>query len=79
MNDENSFIDKLCIIFFTASVSTRVLNVDKKGAKSVAITNNTSLIYLLDMGGNPVLLHPFSTIMTSVEKDKDITFSVKNM
>lgn len=65
--------------FFTASVSTRVLNVDKKGAKSVAITNNTSLIYLLDMGGNPVLLHPFSTIMTSVEKDKDITFSVKNM
>ena len=65
--------------FFIASVSTKVLNVDKKGTKSVAITNNTSLIYLLDMGGNPVLLHPFSTIMTSVEKGKDITFSVKNM
>ena len=65
--------------FFTASVFTRVLNVDKKGTKSVAITNNTSLIYLLDMGGNPVLLHPFSTIMTSVGKDKDLTFAVQNM
>lgn len=65
--------------FFTASVSTRVLNVDKKGAGTVAITNNTSFTYLLDFGGNPVLLHPFSTVMAGAEKGKDITFSVKNM
>lgn len=65
--------------FFAAAVSTRVLSTDKKGTRQVAITNNTSFPYLLKFGGNPTILHPFSTLKTAVGKDKDIKFTVMNM
>lgn len=65
--------------FFNAAVSVEVAHVNAKGTKTVNITNNTSFPYLLDFGGNPVLLNPFCTHRTSVGKDADLKFSVANM
>lgn len=65
--------------FFKASVAVKVLSVSSKGDKTVAVTNMSSLSYLLDFGGNPVILNPFCTIRTTVAKDKALDFSVANM
>lgn len=65
--------------FFNAAVSVEVVHVNAKGTKTINITNNTSFPYLLDFGGNPVLLNPFCTHRTSVGKDADLKFSVANM
>ena len=71
--------EKLLKDFFEASVSTRVLSVAKNGTRQVAITNNTSFAYLISFGGNPTMLHPFSTLKTGVAKGKDLKFTVMNM
>ena len=65
--------------FFNAAVSVKVLNVDKKGTKTVALTNTTSFPYLLNFGGNPVILNPFCSYRTSVAKDAELKFTVDNM
>lgn len=65
--------------FFKASVSVKVLHVDSKGKKTVSLTNNTSLAYLLNFGGNPVILNPFCSYRTTVAKDADLKFTVDNM
>lgn len=65
--------------FFAASVSYRVLNTDAKGKKTVSITNNTSLPYLISFGGNPVFLNPFCSVRTTVAKDAALNFTVENM
>lgn len=71
--------EKLLKDFFKASVSTRVLSEAKNGTRQVAITNNTSFAYLISFGDNPTMLHPFSTLKTSVGKGKDLKFTVMNM
>ena len=66
--------------FFMASVSTRVVYENAKGAKTVAFTNNTSVPFLLQFpASNPILLKPFTTYRTSIGKQKSLTFTVANM
>lgn len=65
--------------FFKASAQVKVLSTDSKGKRIVALTNTTSLPYLLDFGGNPVILNPFCTIRRTVGKGDVLKFTVKNM
>lgn len=66
--------------FFMASVSARVVYENAKGAKTVALTNNTSLPFLIQFpDSNPIILRPFSTYRTSIGKQKALTFTVDNM
>ena len=66
--------------FFNAGVSVKLLHVDGKGTRTVALVNTTSFPYLLKFGnGNPILLNPFCSYRTSVGKDADLKFTVENM
>lgn len=66
---------------FTASVRPKVLYTDpRSGSRTVSLTNNSSVQYILRFPGqNPILLKPFSTITTSAGKDKPLQFAVENM
>ena len=65
--------------FFNASVAAQVISENGKGRKTVMLTNNTSLPYLLDFGGNPVILNPFTSIRTTMSPDNELCFNVLNM
>lgn len=66
--------------FFNASVSCKVLYTNKKGEKTIALTNSTSLPFLIQFpGSNPVILEPFSSCRTGVGEAKVVKFSVDNM
>ncbi len=65
--------------FFKASMAVKVLDVDPKGKKTVSLTNMSSFAYLLDFGGNPVILNPFYSIRTSVGPGNGIKVVVSNM
>jgi hypothetical protein len=65
--------------FFKASMNVNVLNVDSKGKKTVSLTNMSSFAYLLDFGGNPVILNPFCSIRTNVGAGEGIRMTVENM
>ena len=65
--------------FFNASVLCEVISENGNGRKTIKMTNLTSLPYMLDFGGNPVILNPFSSILTSVAKDGALRFTVENM
>jgi hypothetical protein len=65
--------------FAKAAFSTRVISENSKGVKTYALTNNTSVPFLVNFGGNNVWMEPFSTFKGSVAKDKPVTFTVLNM
>ena len=65
--------------FFLACVQFETFRVDAKGKRSVRMTNNTSLDFVLNFGGNPVQLRAFTSRNVSVAKDKELTFTVENM
>lgn len=65
--------------FFNASVAAQVISENGKGRKTVMLTNNTSLPYLLDFGGNPVILNPFTSIRATMSADNELCFNVLNM
>lgn len=66
--------------FFNASVSFKVIYVSSKGAPTVLMTNNTSIPYIIRMPGkNPIVLAPFTSFRTGVNKDKSLKFTVDNM
>lgn len=65
--------------FFLASIDCQVVSTGNNGQKNIKITNTTSLPYLLDMGGNPVILEPFTSIIRTVAKDGSLKFTVENM
>ena len=65
--------------FFLACVQFDTFRVDAKGKRSVRMTNNTSLDFVLNFGGNPVQLRAFTSRNVSVAKDKELTFTVENM
>lgn len=65
---------------FMASVKVRVLHTDAKGRRTVALTNNTSVQYILHLPGqNPFILNPFTTMTTTVAKGKALHLTVENM
>jgi predicted metal-dependent phosphoesterase TrpH len=66
--------------FFKASMAVSVLNVNpSNGKRTVSLTNMSSFAYLLDFGGNPVLLNPFSSIRRTVGPEDGIKMTVANM
>lgn len=65
---------------FTASVRLRVLHTDAKGRRTVSLTNESSVQYILQFPGqNPFILNPFSTVTTSVAKRSPLRLTVENM
>lgn len=66
---------------FTASVRVKTLQTDaRSGRRTVSLTNNSSVQYLLRFPGqNPFLLNPFSTVTTSVDRDRPLRLTVENM
>lgn len=65
---------------FKASVQTRVERTDANGTRTVAITNTTSISYILRIeGDNPFELSPFTTATVQVPAGEKLLFSVDNM
>ena len=65
---------------FAASIQTKVLHTDTHGRRTVSLTNNSSVQYVLRFPGqNPFILNPFSTTITSIAKDKPLRLTVENM
>ena len=71
--------EKLIKEFFLASISFETFKTDKNGKRTMRMTNNTSLDYTLNFGGNPVQLRAFTSRNVSVAKDKELIFTVENM
>lgn len=66
---------------FTASVRAKMIHIDSKsGRLTVSLTNNSSAEYILRFDEqNPVVLKPFSTVITAVAPDRPFGFTVENM
>lgn len=65
--------------FFMACVKFETFKVDGNGKRTMRMTNNTSMNFILRFGGNPVELRPFTSRNVSVAKDKELVFTVENM
>ena len=65
--------------FFLACVQFETIRVDEKGRRYMRMTNNTSMDFVLNFGGNPVQLRSFTSRNVSVAKGKELTFTVENM
>ncbi len=65
--------------FFLACVQFDTFRVDDKGKRSIRMTNNTSMDFVLNFGGNPVQLRAFTSRNVSVAKDKKLNFTVENL
>ncbi|MBQ5663039.1 MAG: histidinol-phosphatase [Bacteroidaceae bacterium] len=65
--------------FFLACVKFDTFRVDGKGKRSVRMTNNTSMDFVLNFGGNPVQLRAFTSRNVTVAKDKKLNFTVENL
>lgn len=65
--------------FFLACVKLETFHVDGKGKRSVRMTNNSSMDFVLNFGGNPVQLRAFTSRNVSVAKDKKLNFTVENL
>ena len=65
--------------FFLACVKFETFRVDEKGKSYIRMTNNTSMDFVLNFGGNPVQLRAFTSRNVSVAKGKELTFSVENL
>ena len=71
--------EKLVKEFFLAGISFETFKKDKNGKRTMRMTNNTSIDYTLNFGGNPVQLRAFTSRNVSVAKDKELVFTVENM
>ncbi len=65
--------------FFLACVKFDTFRVDAKGKRYIRMTNNTSMDFVLNFGGNPVQLRAFTSRNVSVAKDKKLNFTVENL
>ena len=65
---------------FTPVEDRVFLNRSGNGRRTVSLTNGSSVEYVLRFPGqNPVVLKPFSTLMTTVGRDKPLDVTVENM
>lgn len=65
---------------FTASVPIKVLYTDSKGARTVSLTNNSSVQYILRIkNGNPFILEPFHSATTKISRNSPLVLTVENM
>ncbi len=65
--------------FFLACVKFETYRVDGKGKRYMRMTNNSSMDFVLNFGGNPVQLRAFTSRNVSVAKDKELNFTVENL
>ncbi len=66
--------------FFMASMKVRTIQKQANGNRKVAITNNSSVPYIIRMGnGNPTHFYPFSTITATIAKDGVVKITVESM
>ena len=65
--------------FFLACVKFETFRVDGKGKRYMRMTNNSSMNFVLNFGGNPVQLRAFTSRNVSVAKDKKLNFTVENL
>ena len=66
--------------FFMASMKVRTIQKQANGNRKVAITNNSSVPYIIRMGnGNPAHFYPFSTITATIAKDGVVKITVESM
>ena len=70
----------LLVDLFKASIATKVIQTASSGAKTVLLTNNSSIKYTLRFGdANPVILEPFTSIRATSGKDGKLAVKVENM
>ena len=65
--------------FFNACVTHKVVSTNKKGVRTVRLTNNTSMTFLFSRGGNPFQLRPFTSRNMTVDEGKALKFTVENL
>ena len=72
--------EDLLIDLFKASVATKVIQTSANGAKTIQLTNNSSIAYTVTIGNaNPLVINPFCSIRTSVAKGAKLALKVENM
>lgn len=70
----------LLVDLFKASIATKVIQTASSGAKTILLTNNSSIKYTLRFGNaNPVILEPFTSIRATSGKDGKLSVKVENM
>ena len=65
--------------FFNACIAYETLFEKDGEQRKVRMSNPTSLTFFLNFGGNPVQLRPFTSRDITVNKGKDVTFTVENL
>ena len=67
-------------IYPAVSRGDDILLTDAKGRRTVSLTNNSSVQYVLRLPGqNPFILNPFSTVTTTVAQNRPLRLTVENM
>lgn len=65
--------------FFEACIQYETLFEKGGNERRVRMTNPTSMTFVLNFGGNPVQLRPFTSREFTVKRDKEISFTVENL
>lgn len=65
--------------FFQACIKYETLFEKDKKQRRVRMTNPTSMHFVLNFGGNPVQLRPFTSRDFNVSRDKEVVFTVENL
>ena len=65
--------------FFNACITYETLFEKDGKQRKVRMSNPTSMTFVLNFGGNPVQLRPFTSRDVTINKGKDVTFTVENL
>ena len=65
--------------FFSACITYETLFEKDGKQRKVRMSNPTSLTFVLNFGGNPVQLRPFTSRDITINKGKDVNFIVENL
>ena len=65
--------------FFNACITYETLFEKDGKQRKVRMSNPTSMTFVLNFGGNPVQLRPFTSRDVTVNKGKDVAFTVENL
>ena len=65
--------------FFNACIAYETLFEKDGKQRKVRMSNPTSMTFVLNFGGNPVQLRPFTSRDVTINKGKDVTFTVENL
>ena len=65
--------------FFSACVTYETIFEKEDKQSKVRMSNPTSMTFVLNFGGNPVQLRPFTSRDITVNKDREVTFVVENL